>query len=54
MQRPFRFGVLCEEMGDREAWFAKARATSAWLPKISTSLSAQFTTAARQCSWLQA
>ena len=25
MQRPFRFGVLCEEMSNREAWFAKAR-----------------------------
>jgi probable F420-dependent oxidoreductase len=25
MQRPFRFGVLCEEMGNREAWFVKAR-----------------------------
>lgn len=25
MQRPFRFGVLCEEMGTREAWLAKAR-----------------------------
>ena len=25
MQRPFRFGVLCEEMGTREAWIAKAR-----------------------------
>jgi probable F420-dependent oxidoreductase len=25
MQRPFRFGVLCEKMGNREAWFAKAR-----------------------------
>ena len=25
MQRPFRFGVLCEEMGTREAWFAKVR-----------------------------
>lgn len=23
MQRPFRFGVLCEEMGTREAWLAK-------------------------------
>src|SRR5258706_6367454 len=25
MQRPFRFGVLCEEMGTREAWLAKVR-----------------------------
>jgi probable F420-dependent oxidoreductase len=25
MQRPFRFGVLCEEMGTREAWMAKVR-----------------------------
>jgi hypothetical protein len=25
MQRPFRFGVLCEEMRTREAWFAKVR-----------------------------
>jgi probable F420-dependent oxidoreductase len=25
MQRPFRFGVLCEKMGSREEWFAKAR-----------------------------
>ncbi len=25
MQRPFRFGVLCEEMGTREAWIAKVR-----------------------------
>jgi probable F420-dependent oxidoreductase len=25
MQRPFRFGVLCEDMGTREAWFAKVR-----------------------------
>lgn len=25
MQRPFRFGVLCEEMGTREAWITKAR-----------------------------
>jgi probable F420-dependent oxidoreductase len=25
MQRPFRFGVLCEEMGTREAWIAKAQ-----------------------------
>jgi probable F420-dependent oxidoreductase len=25
MQRSFRFGVLCEEMGTREAWLAKAR-----------------------------
>ena len=25
MQRPFRFGIVCEEMTDREAWIAKAR-----------------------------
>lgn len=25
MQRPFRFGVLCETMGQREAWIEKAR-----------------------------
>jgi probable F420-dependent oxidoreductase len=25
MQRPFRFGVLCEEMGTREAWIAKVQ-----------------------------
>lgn len=25
MQRPFRFGVLCEEMGTREAWLEKAQ-----------------------------
>jgi len=25
MQRPFRFGVLCEEMSNREAWFTKAQ-----------------------------
>ena len=25
MQRPFRFGVLCEEMGTREEWGAKVR-----------------------------
>lgn len=25
MERPFRFGVLCEEMRTREAWFAKVR-----------------------------
>src|ERR1051326_7427134 len=25
MQRLFRFGVLCEEMGTRETWIAKAR-----------------------------
>ncbi len=25
MQRPIRFGVLCEEMGTREDWFAKVR-----------------------------
>ena len=25
MQRPFRFGVLCEEMGTRDAWLAKAQ-----------------------------
>lgn len=25
MHRPFRFGVLCEEMGTREAWLEKAR-----------------------------
>lgn len=25
MQRPFRFGVLCEEMSTREAWFAKVK-----------------------------
>lgn len=25
MQRPFRFGVLCEEMGTREEWLAKAQ-----------------------------
>ncbi len=24
MQRPFRFGVLCEEMGTGETWIAKA------------------------------
>ncbi|GHO98262.1 LLM class F420-dependent oxidoreductase [Reticulibacter mediterranei] len=25
MQRPFRFGILCEEMGTHEAWLTKAR-----------------------------
>lgn len=25
MQRPFRFGVLCEEMGNREEWFMKVQ-----------------------------
>jgi probable F420-dependent oxidoreductase len=25
MQRPFRFGVLCEKMGTREDWFAKVQ-----------------------------
>lgn len=25
MQRPFRFGILCEEMGNREDWLAKAQ-----------------------------
>jgi probable F420-dependent oxidoreductase len=25
MQRPFRFGIVCEEMTSREAWIAKAR-----------------------------
>lgn len=25
MQRPFRFGVICEKMGTREAWYAKVR-----------------------------